>query len=278
MTTINVAQSLFDAIQKADASEIITITGPNGQTLTFPKSAFTVTPKETYVEMAILLDQSTSMTPLTKSTISGFNELLQEQQKLPGKATLTVAKFDTEYNVIYDGVDLQEAAALTAKDYVPTGMTRLLDGIGAITTRLQERIAALPENERPHKVIVTIMTDGEENYSEKWTESQLKEHITSLEKQGWSFVFLGANQDAILTARSLGINLANAVNYGATKGGVLRAYSGASHAMSNVRGFAAGGDGGSLMSNAVKASVENTAKVSSSTVAVDDTDDTEDDA
>lgn len=262
MTNISVAQTIFDAIQNADASEVITITGPNGKTMQFPRSAFS---NDTYTELAILLDQSSSMSPLTESTIEGFNELLQEQQSLPGKAILTVATFDNHYNYIYDGVDLHEAAAITGDSYAPHGMTRLLDGIGFITTRIQERINDLPKDKRPAKVIVTIMTDGQENASYEWNASKVAEHIKSLESEGWSFVFLGANQDAILTAKNLGINTVNASNYGATRKGVRSAYIGVSHAMSTIRGFAKGGDDGSLMSNAAKEAVENSAKTSSTT-------------
>jgi len=169
-------------------------------------------------EIAFILDRSGSMSPVTESAITGFNEFLRDQQKAEGQARLTLVLFDNEYLVPLDCIPVQEAVSLDTTTYVPRGSTALLDAIGTTVDRLGTRISAMPEPERPGQVIVAILTDGYENSSEKFTWKDISHKI--LEQTNtykWQFLFLGANQDAIATAASLNIDAANAANYIADK-------------------------------------------------------------
>jgi uncharacterized protein YegL len=169
-------------------------------------------------EIAFILDRSGSMKSVTEAAITGFNEFLRDQQKAEGQARLTLVLFDNEYLVPLDGIPVQEAVALDTTTYVPRASTALLDAIGTTIDRLGARLSAMPEKDRPGQVIVAILTDGEENSSEKFTWKDISHRI--LEQTNtykWQFLFLGANQDAIATAANLNIAAANASAYTADK-------------------------------------------------------------
>ena len=183
----------------------------------------------------IIMDKSGSMMHVQSDAIGGYNAFLAEQQAEPGEADLTLVLFDTNYT-IGPATPLAEARPLTADLYRPGGNTALLDALGNALTRTGKRLADLPEDERPNKVIVVIITDGEENSSRQYTLAQVKEMILhQQEKYSWQFLFLGANQDVFAEAGKLGIPQGTAADFKAVQGGVSRAYTGTSFAVSSYR-------------------------------------------
>src|SRR5258708_22820381 len=99
-------------------------------------------------------------------------------------------------------------------------MAALLDAMGTTIDALGQKLAVMPEQERPSKVIVLVITDGEENQSHRFNLEQIKEKIThQREVYSWEFVFMGANIDAIGAGTSLGITAANSLQYDATSVG-----------------------------------------------------------
>jgi len=175
-------------------------------------------------EIAFVLDRSGSMQSMVEPAIAGFNRFLREQQAAPGEARLTLVLFDDEYLVPVDAQPIATVAALTTATYVPRAMTALLDAIGRTIDALGERLAALPEPVRPAKVIVTILTDGLENASTRYSADRLAAMIAhQTEIYGWEFLFLGANQDAIAAAARLGIGGENAATYQHSAGGYAAA-------------------------------------------------------
>ena len=175
-------------------------------------------------EILFILDRSGSMDPLTEVAIAGFNEFLREQTAEPGLARLTLVLFDDQYEVPVSSLPLPEIIPLDVSTYVPRGSTALLDAIGRGVDELGTKLAALPEPDRPGKVIVAILTDGEENASRHFDWQQISARIRhQTNVYGWNFLFLGANQDTIATAAKMGIAaqnsatyLADAAGYGAT--------------------------------------------------------------
>nr|MBA3652147.1 VWA domain-containing protein [Chthoniobacterales bacterium] len=122
--------------------------------------------------------------------------------------------FDDEYLVPAQALPVAEVVPLDNETYVPRGSTALLDAIGRTIDEMGVRLAALPEADRPAQVIVAILTDGAENSSQNYTWHQLAGVIRrQTEKYRWTFLFLGANQDAIATAAQMNIAAANAANY-----------------------------------------------------------------
>merc|ERR1711881_772234 len=98
----------------------------------------------------------------------------------------------------------------TSETFEPRGMTALLDGIG-FTIQLAKKKAKV---HKCNKVIIVILTDGQENSSKKWSSDRLKKKIEKMEsKYGWDFVFLAANQDAISVGQSFGMKRSKCMTY-----------------------------------------------------------------
>jgi uncharacterized protein YegL len=171
--------------------------------------------KQDLTQITIVLDRSGSMSTVRDATISGFNEFVEAQRKAPGEANLTLIQFDTEnaYEVVFDR-PIAETPKLSAETYIPRGGTPLHDALGRTITQLGAKLQKMPEAKRPAKVVIVIMTDGLENSSHEYTAPQIAEMIKhQRETYKWEFLFLGANQDAILTGEKLNIPGANSVTY-----------------------------------------------------------------
>lgn len=192
---------------------------------------------EDETDITVVLDRSGSMASVRDDTIGGFNSFLEEQKAVPGSARLSLVQFDDKYEVVYEGRDIQDAPDLSARTFVPRGSTALLDAIGRTMNAVGARLAALPERERPEKVLLVVMTDGEENASHEFTGSRIFDMITHhREKYQWEVVFIGANQDAVLTGAGYGLPASNALDYAATPVGTRHALSVLSKATSKMRG------------------------------------------
>ena len=158
-------------------------------------------------EIAFILDRSASMGVYTEAAITGFNQFLRDQQETDGIARLTLVQFDDRYEVPIDNIPVCEVVGLNTDTYQPRGMTALIDAIGRTIKSFKKRIKALPGKQRPGKVIFAIFTDGEENASRKFAWQDIADAIRKRrDKDGWEFLFLGANQDAIATAAQMNIH------------------------------------------------------------------------
>lgn len=162
-------------------------------------------------EIAFILDRSGSMGAHVDATIGGFNDFLAEQQQVEGFARLTLVLFDDVLETPFDNIPLCEVVPLDTRTYTTRNTTALLDAIGLTIESFERRIAALPLASRPVQVIFAIFTDGLENASSRYTWKDLAAKIKERqEKDGWQFLFLGANQDAIATAAQMNIHAHNA--------------------------------------------------------------------
>jgi hypothetical protein len=169
--------------------------------------------KEGRTRIVIILDRSGSMASVRESTVAGFNEFIRTQRAIPGDVSVKLVQFDNEYEVVFDQ-PLAEAPELNQDRFVPRGSTALFDAQGRTIVALGEELAAMPEEERPAKVIVVTLTDGLENASRTYTLETVASLIKQqMEKYGWDFVFLGANQDAVQTAASMNIPMPSAMTY-----------------------------------------------------------------
>ncbi|MGE5473947.1 MAG: vWA domain-containing protein [Ignavibacteriales bacterium] len=175
-------------------------------------------------EIIFLLDRSGSMGGLESDTIGGFNAFIEKQGRFKGKTIVTTVLFDDRYEILWNGIDANEAK-LTDNEYFVRGRTALLDAVGKTILDVGYRLSKIKEDERPGKVIFVITTDGLENASCEFTYEKVKELIIhQQEKYNWDFMFLGANIDAAKEADSLGIGRKNAISYEASKAGVRVMY------------------------------------------------------
>ena len=146
-----------------------------------------------------------------------------------------LVQFDDQYETVFDK-PLKECPELTQNTFVPRGSTALLDAQGRTIVELGQELAALPEHERPSKVIVVTLTDGLENASKQYNLEQIGEMIREQrDKYNWDFVFLGANQDAIATAAAMSIPLPSAMSYSTSKAGVAATMAAVSHYVGAAR-------------------------------------------
>ena len=192
-------------------------------------------------ELAFILDRSGSMQSMATAAIEGFNHFLTEQQNSTGLARLTLVLFDDEYLVPYASAPIGTVPPLTTETYAPRANTALLDAIGRTIDELGQRLATTPEPERPGKVIIAILTDGQENASTRFTTAQIAQRIRhQTDTYQWEFLFLGANQDAIATAASLNIGAANAATYVSDSLGQFAGSAALARKMKGIRSKAAG--------------------------------------
>jgi hypothetical protein len=171
--------------------------------------------------IAMLLDRSGSMESIKSDTEGGFNAFIEEQRKEPGEAKVTLAQFDTQYEVVYANRPIADVPPLQLQ---PRGMTALYDGVGRLITDVGAELATLPEDERPGTVIVVVMTDGHENSSVEWTHEAVAAAIKRQESEySWYFVFLGANMDAVAVGQRMGFDADRSMTYDASEVGVAAA-------------------------------------------------------
>src|SRR5258708_7019726 len=126
--------------------------------------------RENFTAIAVVIDASSSMRDLTGDTIGSFNQFLEEQQAVPGEPALTLCIFNTDYRLLHDFIPLSSVGKLSKETYRCNGMTALLDAMGTTIDALGQKLAVMPEQERPSKVIVLVITDGEENQSHRYND------------------------------------------------------------------------------------------------------------
>lgn len=193
--------------------------------------------KKGYTDITVVLDESGSMNSIRGDTIGGFNAFLKAQKEAVGEATISLVKFSGNVLPVYVGQNVKEVANLSEATFVPMGGTALLDAIGNSIISAGKRISDMKEEDRPENVIFVIQTDGEENQSREFTREKINEMIKhQTEKYNWDFVFLGANQDAIQSGRSLGVMAGNAMSFAANSQGSGAMYDSIAVSMTSYRG------------------------------------------
>ena len=170
--------------------------------------------RKSLTEIVFILDRSGSMSGLEADTIGGFNSMIEKQKKEAGEALISVVLFDSQSDVLYDRVNVQQITPMTDKDYTPCGCTALVDAIGGAIHHIRNiHKYARPEDVPEHTLFV-ITTDGMENASRRYSSDQVKRMIEHEKKKyGWEFLFLGANIDAVETAQHFGIGADRAVSF-----------------------------------------------------------------
>jgi hypothetical protein len=177
-----------------------------------------------FTDLVFLLDRSSSMGKLAHATRSSFNEFLESQKQLVGEARLTLVQFSRPDDFVYSYLNtpLRAVEGLTTTNYFPRGgSTALRDALGRLIDETGARYAQLQESNRPENVVFVILTDGEENNSQRFSVDDIRGRITRQQDvYKWQFVYLGANQDAILVAQELAMPMASAMTYNYTEAGI----------------------------------------------------------
>ena len=189
-------------------------------------------------ELVVILDASGSMATLRNDVIGGFNQLIEDQKKEEGDCFVTVVQFSSfgRQKTLLDCEPIREIEPLTDASYQIGGWTALYDTLGDVIDVVGTRLANAPESKRPGKVIVAVITDGQENHSREYTSAQVCQKVTQQQDvYNWEFIFTGANQDAIFEANKLGIKSGMTATYKGTGRGVRKTFDGISCATSAFR-------------------------------------------
>ena len=173
----------------------------------------------------IILDASGSMRSIYNQALSGVNETIQTirsaQEKHPEmQQFLTLASFNAGEDYlhrIYEAETIANVKYITKKDYVTSGCTALYDAMGDMVSDMQQKAS------HEDVVLVTVITDGYENSSRRWSGKQIKSIVQELRQQGWTFNYIGANQDVDQVADSIGIH--NALAFDSYEAGTERMFS-----------------------------------------------------
>ena len=155
----------------------------------------------------IIVDESGSMCVIEKQALAGLNETIQTVKKVQDahpdmEQHITIMTFDSGHKrYIYDNVLAKDATMLSKKDYNPGGATPLYDAVGIAISRLN---AITTDDDH---VLVTIITDGEENCSTEYSLNMIKTLIEKLKKHNWTFSFIGTdNLDVESMAKEMNID------------------------------------------------------------------------
>ena len=198
--------------------------------------------KKEKTEIVVVMDRSGSMVSIKADMVGGFKSFLDEQKKVDAPCVVSLYQFDSEFETVYEAVKLSKVDKL---ELIPRGGTALLDAVGRSVALVQERHKKMAVSDRPEKVVFIVITDGQENSSREWTREKIATVVKEVqedscnscghEKEGWQFLFLGANLDSFAEASTWGLNAASVANFNATSAGTRSAYGAVSKTLSSYR-------------------------------------------
>lgn len=192
--------------------------------------------KKGLTEIVFILDRSGSMSGLEGDTIGGFNSMISKQKRTDGEALVSTVLFDSKCEVVHDRIDIRSIEPMTEREYYVRGCTALLDAIGGAIHHIANVHKYARAEDVPEHTMFIITTDGMENASRSYTAEKVKSMIKHQKSEcGWEFLFLGANIDAVETAKRFGIDKDRAVNYHCDSKGTQLNYKVISDAISAVR-------------------------------------------
>jgi len=187
-------------------------------------------------ELVFIIDRSGSMSGLESDTIGGFNSFIEKQKKEEGEAIVSTVLFDTYQDVIHDRLPIENVPKMTEKEYFTRGCTALVDAIGLSIHHIGNVHKYARKEDVPDKTVFIITTDGYENSSVKYSSDEVKKMVErQQEKYGWEFIFLGANIDAVETAKKYGIRKDRSANFNCDEKGIALNYEVLSDTISCVR-------------------------------------------
>lgn len=191
--------------------------------------------KKELTELVFIMDRSGSMSGLEKDCVGGFNTMIRKQKKLDGKCLVTTILFNNTDTMLHDRIALEKIGEMKEDDYLPSGCTALIDALGHGIDHISEIHRYIRKEDVPEHTIFVITTDGLENASKKYSSAEVKKLIEAKKEEGWEFIFLAANIDAVETARAYGIDEDRAVNYISDETGTAKNFKVLNEALSSLR-------------------------------------------
>lgn len=184
--------------------------------------------------ITFVLDSSGSMSKIRDDTIGGFNSFLSDQRDEAGESTVTLFEFNNSVELHYRDNPIEDANKLSEETYTPGGQTALHDALITAIDDTRSHVADRAESP-PDNVVIVVLTDGKENASETPQEEVREQVKYQREAADWEFLFIGANQDAALTASKMGMDTNKSLDMAHNADGTEAAYSSTSDVVSNIR-------------------------------------------
>lgn len=177
--------------------------------------------------ITLVLDETGSMYSCLDSTIASVNDYLGTQKAQEGVARVNLYKFsDTgqfyatnrtappvaaaKIRPVCENTLVQDVVELNKSNFVPNGGTNLYDAIGHTVRTIEAQLEGMSATPA---VLVVIVTDGGENASCEYTLATIKQMVADKEAQGWTFIYLGANQNAWQVGASFGLSKGQTMTY-----------------------------------------------------------------
>lgn len=160
--------------------------------------------KNNLTEVVFILDRSGSMFGLEKDVVGGFNSTIKTQKENKGECLVSTVLFNDHSEVIHDRIPINKIDKMQETDYQLSGSTALIDALGDSINYIQKVHKIIRKEDVPTNTIFIITTDGQENSSNKYSSNEIKKLITKKQEQGWQFIYLASNIDAIETSKMYG--------------------------------------------------------------------------
>ena len=165
--------------------------------------------KKHQVHNLIILDESGSMNSIKKTILNGFNELINSvksiEKEFPEQEHyISIISFNSKKNnnVIHFTELVSKIETIDDKNYNPESSTPLFDSMGFSILKLKNFLS----DKNNYSVLVTILTDGEENASKEYSLTSIKRIIEELKSENWTFTYIGTDHDIDKTTMDLNIN------------------------------------------------------------------------
>lgn len=188
--------------------------------------------KSNFIHVCFVIDESSSMWTSTEDVLEGFKKIIKEQKANEnGECAISIFRFaSVAHSADFIMKDVREVEERLR--YRPSGCTALYDGVGVAIDEIGKVLADMPEDQRPEKNLIVIMTDGEENSSMEYQPSRIKEMIKHQEdKYNWTFLYIGTDITNTQDADRIGIGR----RFATTRGKLGKSYDTVNSVMSCYR-------------------------------------------
>lgn len=163
--------------------------------------------KSNFIHVCFVIDESSSMYTSVSDVVEGFKKIIDEQKaNVEGDCAISIFRFATTVRPAdFIMRDVKEVG--NELSYNPSGCTALYDGVGTAIDEIGKVLNDMPEEQRPEKNLIVIMTDGEENSSREYQPSRIREMIKHQEdKYNWTFLYIGTDISNTQDADRIGIS------------------------------------------------------------------------
>jgi hypothetical protein len=176
-------------------------------------------------EIVFIISRAGPMEFIWSDSAAGFNGLLHHQKAIPGNVRLTLVLFDRDHELLCDGCEIDSVKPLRNEPYTLGGNNAVLDAVGKTIQNVSERLGRTPDERKPAKMIVVIVTDGHDQISFEFTYKQIAKMIRNeRQEHGWRFILASAGEDPIGMASAITIGADNAYHFEPTGTGIWKLF------------------------------------------------------